>query len=442
MNRTRLSAYGVLCGLVAAAVLAATPAAAQVTIEYRNFSPTSTSLGLPAPRYAQKLSDITSTALGTGGAVNFVQLPGLPAIPGGVNVLTAVSRGKAGGGLDAAYISGSDLNAVWGFLYNSGVPFGPTFDEYLGFLLGNSVDGTKPGVKLLQEILDRNNRNVVAIPIVAGTEQLSGYFRLPIGDAPGKRGIGLAGMCQQDWTLRYLPPGENVLKTACEQLLAERRIPFVNLRFTTAVGGTGAAILTAVQNNSIQGFEFASPADDVSQFVTSTTNPGKLGLNYMHFPAWQQQFLITWMIVNKQVWNGLTPAQQKLAESIGRDSLVTSWGENLRLQGAALTTLRKLNKDDADWSNDMVPVEWPRKDLVRLRDATSTFLQARVNDTALTAADRADYATILNALMAHIRSNDAYWDDRQVPTELRFKGWRDTNGLPIKGFPSRHSDED
>src|ERR1051325_6833951 len=142
-------------------------------INYRSFS-ASAAIGPPAEAYAAKLQDVTRTALGTAEEVHFIKLPGIPAIPPSFagDIVSAVAAGEAGGGFDAAYISGSDLNRTWGFIYNSGVPFGPAFDEFIGFLYGKSIAGQKTGLELAQEMLEREHRNVVAFPIVGSPEQM------------------------------------------------------------------------------------------------------------------------------------------------------------------------------------------------------------------------------------------------------------------------------
>jgi len=151
-------------------------------------------------------------------------------------------------------------------------------------------------------------------------------------------------------------------------------------------------------------------------------------VRYVHLPGWQQQFLVTWMIVNKGVWDGLTAAQQVLMLTVARDHLISSYGENLRQQGAALDFILNANKEDANPANDMVLVEWPKKDQERLRTATIEFLNARADDISLTAGDRADYVRVLEALRAYVRANDRYWDRRQVPTRERFEDWTNVLG--------------
>jgi TRAP-type mannitol/chloroaromatic compound transport system substrate-binding protein len=420
---SRLATLTALAGAVA---LYAQPAAG-VEIKFRNFSPQSAAMGPPANAYGVKLDEVTTTALGPDQSVKFVPLPGTPAIPAKFsgNVVAAVGAGAANGGFDAAYNSGSELNKAWGFIVNSGVPFGPTWDEFLGFLYGRGETG-QTGLELVQEVLDLNNQNVVVFPIVANAEQLSGYFFEPVGNAPGVRGIGLEGLCQRNWTFRYLPPGENVLGGACDALVASGRIPAKNIKFIAAIPG-GGSLVNAVKTGQLQGFEFATPLDDVSTLFNTVDNPGTVGVRYVHLPGWQQQFLVTWMIVNKDVWNTLTVPQQMLALTVARDHVVSTYGENLRQQGPALDFILNANKNDGNPSNDMVLVEWPERAQEQLRDAAIKFLNARADDPSLSAGDRADYVRILEAFRTYIRSGDRYWDHRQVPTRERFDDW--TNAL-------------
>jgi TRAP-type mannitol/chloroaromatic compound transport system substrate-binding protein len=398
-------------------------------IAYRNFS-ASAAIGPPADEFAAKLQNVTRTALGISGEVRFVRLAGIPAIPAQFagDIVSAVAAGQVGGGFDAAYISGSDLNRTWGFIFNSGVPFGPTFDEFSGFLFGKAIDnGTKTGLDLVQELLEARRRNIVAIPIVGSPEQMSGYFAAPMETVGQHRGIGLSGLCQQPWTLRYLPPGENVLNQACDDLVASGRIPRKTISFIAAIPG-GGSLVDAVQSGSLHGFEFATPFDDVSQLFNGPNNPGTVGVRFVHTPGWQQQFLVTWMIVNKQVWSSLSAGQQLIAQTVARDHVISSYAENLRQQGPALKFILDANKNDGNPNNDIVLTKWPVRDQVRLRDAAIRFLTARADDGALPSADRADYVRILEALRVYVRANDPYWDNRQVITQLRFEDWANRFG--------------
>jgi hypothetical protein len=66
---------------------------------------------------------------------------------------------------------------------------------------------------------------------------------------------------------------------------------------------------------------------------------------------------------------------------------------------------------------------WSAHDQARLRDATIRVLNGRIDDPAFPAADRADYARVLEALRLYVRANDHYWDVREVPTTMRFADW-------------------
>jgi TRAP-type mannitol/chloroaromatic compound transport system substrate-binding protein len=415
--------------VIATLVVVASSSARAVEIPYRSFSGSAT-MGPEAEAFAAKAASLTTTALGVANVVHFAALPGLPAIPSqfGGSVLAAVGAGAARGGFDAAYISGTDLDAAWGFIYNSGVPFGPRFEEFLGFLYGRSVGGTQTGLALLQSLLDARGRNVVALPVVASSEQLSGYFLQPIGDNDGhERGIGLSGLCQQPWTLRYLPPAQWVLDKACDTLVAERRIHHKNLRFIAAVPGNGS-LVEAVRSGQLQGFEFATPLDDVSQLFVGADNPGTVGVRYVHAPGWHQQFLITWMIVNKDVWSALSPAQQALVESVARDRVLSSYGESMQRQGEALRYILSANRRDRSCDNDIVLSQWPERDLDRLSEATNQVLNARASDPSLSTEQRHDYATVLDALRRYVRANYRYWSVRSVRRELRLDRWRTPTG--------------
>lgn len=417
-----------LAGLLASAPFTTTRA---TDIAFRAFSG-SIAMGPQAVDFGNKLAALTALTLGEAGTVRFTKLAGTPAIPAqfGGDIMKAVAAGAAGGGFDAAYQSGGEMNATWGFLYNSGTPFGPTFDEYMGFLYSKSVnDGSLTGLELLQATLDASSANVVAIPIVAGTEQGSGYFPQPVGPAPGTWGIGLAGLCQAGWTFRYLPPAQNVLDRACDNLVKRHVIQEKKIAFIAAVPG-GGSLVSALRSGQIQAFEFASPWDDVSQLFNTADNPGLAGARYLHFPGWHQQWFLSYALINKQVWDGLSAAQQALFKTAARDHVLSAYAENLRQDGPALHYIMDVNKADADPSNDMVLVKWPDHDLALLRDAAIQFMNERLVDPALPAADRAAYGTILEAIRKYVQANDLYWDRRALDEQMRFRGWKSPTGEP------------
>jgi hypothetical protein len=427
-----VSFFAAAVAVFVCATLLAAQSALALDISFRSFSNWA-AIGPPADEYAAKLLSLSTTALGKAGEVKFTKYAPTPAIPKEFkNIVAAVGAGGplAGGtGFDAAYISGGDLNPAWGFIYNSGIPFGPNFDEFIGFLYGKSIDdGTTTGLDLLQQLLDKSGKNIVAVPIVGSSQQGSGYFMLPVGNVGSTAGIGMAGLCQQNWTFRYLPPAQYVIDRACNNLVAGGVIPKKNIKFIAPIPG-GGSLVKAVADGQLQAYEMATPLDDFSQlFGLPEGNPGTVGTRYVHFPGWHQPFLITYMIINKNVWSKLSSAQQALVMSVGRDQIISSYGENLRQQGTKLKQILTANDADKNPDNDLVLVQWPQSDLALLRDATIQFLNARTSDATLNEQDRKDYGRILESLRKYVSSNNGYWKVREVPSALRFQGWYDPDG--------------
>lgn len=362
--------------LVIITLLACSPAVAQV--RYRQFS--------DAAAIASS-ADMFSREIENAAAIYMARIPGQPPIPEQfhADIVEAVSAGARDEGFDAAYISGSELNRSWGFLFNSGVPLGPTFEQFAGYLYPR-------GLELVQRAIEW--RGVVAFPIGASSEQLSGYFAEPIGNVPGRLGIGLAGLCQQPWTLRYLPPAEDVLGLACDQLVQSHKIHKRELRFVRATPGRGS-LVDAVFNGQLNGFEFATPADDVSQLFGPRT-PVSVGLRYVHTPGWHQPFLLTWMIVNRGVWDSWTPGQRTIFALTSRANVLASWSANLARQGPALAAIL---------DNGSILSRWPDRDLDVLKQVANNWLVT--HDVAT--EDKSDYIEIVGELMRYVRQNEAYW---------------------------------
>lgn len=376
-----------------------------IEIEYRSFSGTKT-IGLPADEYTANLARLSERILGRDLQINFQKIDPRPEIPNDDIIEAVGSGGKLvnGNGFDAAYISGGSLNPVWGFIYNSGIPVsGVGFDRFLGFLYGNNVE--KSGINLAQELLDKNNKNIVVIPLVGGPAQGSGYFPKPVSDTEQQSGIGLSGLCQQPWTFRYLPPAENVLDRACDNLVgADKKIDFI-----TAV--PGGQILDEVISERIQAFEFITPKDDFAIFFEDLEKPnlGDLGLKYLHYPSWHQPFLITYLIINQQVWQMLSPEQQDLIFTSARANVTTSYAQNSLGQGEALQNMLNINRDDDNPDNDMTLVEWTEEDLESLRSASNEFLELRAQNENFSPTDRQNYQSVLSAYQQYLESDRDYW---------------------------------
>lgn len=345
----------------------------------------------------------------------------------------------------------------WGFAYNS-VPFGMSFRQMLEFLYNAKVDDSgRNGIQLAQALLDGRGGTQVVFPVVGSTIQGSGYFPRPIGkpichagDADCQRqgdGIGLAGLCTSGWRIRYLAPPEDVLSHACDMLVKQGTIPAKTLAFYPAVGGQ--SVLLPMQKGTIQGFEFITPVDDLLDFFpvkdptpsrplgnpdagsldcgpaaafpmpadtksSCSQNIGQIGTRYAHYPGWHQPFLVSWMHVDKTVWNGLSAEQRTAILKAARESVAESYQATESIACRKLKDMLDvndgINQRNPDGTVRMVdgkPVSaritmapWPEESLKVLRVATTAYLASLVGpgDVSARTDSQRELATVLDAM--------------------------------------------
>ncbi len=337
------------------------------------------------------------------------------------SVGTAPLADVAGNVTQAVYVAGGSLNGTWGFVYNS-VPFGPSFDQMLSFL----YDGG--GVDLVNRIYAERGLDLVAFPVVGSPPQMSGYFSRPVGIpacpdgdlgcGQDREGIGLAGLCTEPWTLRYLPPAETIVDRACDELASRQQLSFVQ-----AVPG-GSDLLRAVQLGDITGLEFATVLDDIdaskgglflnpgASAGSDGRNAGEVGLRFAHYPGWHQPFYLGWLIMNRtQVWEALVPEQRLAIEEAARESVAESFAASSSVQCDYLGRILGVNdgrsqragdgQEIPGTSADVVLTRWRSEDLEALRSSTLRFLESLRGADSPT-ADQADYARIMTALLEHL----------------------------------------
>ena len=357
----------------------------------------------------------------------------------------------------------------WGFIYNS-VPFGMNFEQTLGFLYEAKLDDKgRNGIELAQAMLDSRGGTQVVFPVVASTMQGSGYFPRPIGKpscSPGDadceaqgNGIGLAGLCTSGWRIRYLSPPEDVVNRACDLLVERRIISAKTLAFYPAVGGQ--SVLLPMQKGTIQGFEFITPVDDLRDFFpvknptparplgdpdsdnldcgpgvgfplpnetksSCSQNIGQLGARYAHHPAWHQPFLLSWMHVDKGVWNGLNAQQKSAILKAAKESIVESFKATDSIACKKLKDMMDINEGVQQRNLDGTPrlqsgkpvsakitlATWPADSLKVLREARDAYLASLegANPSARTDAQQ-DFSLVLGAWKRHaagVGANDTF----------------------------------
>ena len=374
----------------------------------------------------------------------------------GVNALRAgIQFGKNAPGEKPVFNDPS-----WGFIYNS-VPFGITFDQMTAFLYTAKTDAQgRNGTQLAQSVLDTRGGTQVVIPVVGSTAQNSGFFPKPIGRATceagdadclaQKDGIGLAGMCTSGWRIRYLSPSQDIVDRACDMLVERGMIKQKTLIYYPAVGGQ--PVLVPMQTGTIQGFEYINPSDDlVDSFPikdaaalrplgnpdagdldctpsvafplpagtksTCSQNIGQLGARYAHTPAWHQPSLVSWMHIDKPVWNGLTPAQQAAILRAAKETVPESFKATESIQCEKLADMLAINTGVAQRNHDGTPrlvngkpvsakmtlAVWPENDLKILKQAADDFFAKLEGGAEKTDAQK-DFSIISTAWKAHAKA--------------------------------------
>jgi hypothetical protein len=319
----------------------------------------------------------------------------------------------------------------WGFAYNS-VPFGMRFEQMLSYLYDAKIDSFgNNGLALAQSILDSRGGTQIVLPVVGSTMQGSGYFPQPIGKPdcrPGDtdclsqgNGIGLAGLCQSGWRIRFLAPPQDILDRACDLLVQRGVIAAKTLAFYPPVGGQ--SVLLPMQRRTIQGFEYVNPYDDFVDFFpvkeasataplgnpdaghldcspvlpfpipagtasNCTQNIGQSGSRFAHHPAWHQPFLISWMHIDKAVWNNLNAAQRAAIERAAKDAVKESYAAAESVECAKLKSILDINQGVSQRNVDGTPrlvngqpvsaamtlAAWPDEALAVLHEATNHYL--------------------------------------------------------------------
>ena len=411
---------------------------------------------------------------------------GPDALPAGQKVIfqRSQSTGRAVSALRAG-VQFANTNAVpnpvasdptWGFIYNS-VPLGMNFTQMLGFLYDAKLEGAGGnGLELAQSLLDRRGGTQVVFPVIGSTMQGSGYFPKPIGKPSCRAGdseclsqgsgSGLGGLCASGWRIRYLPPAQDVLDRACDLLVKRGVIPAKTLTFYPAVGGQ--SVLLPMQRGTIQGFEFVNPFDDLVEFFlvkdatpsaplgnpdagdldcapalpfpipAGTTsncsqNIGQLGARYAHHPSWHQPFLMSWMHVDKTVWNGLSAAQQAAVRRAAKESVLESFNATESVQCAKLKTMLDVNDGVHQRAIDGTPrlidgkpvsaaitlAPWPDDALKVLREARDQYLATLTGpDQGGGTEAQQDFSTVLKAVTQYAaRTGATTFDPGKFPAK-------------------------
>lgn len=232
-----------------------------------------------------------------------------------LEILDAVSDGKINSGYTTAgyWIGKMPASALF-----SAVPFGPEAPEYMAWLYyGN-------GMKLWQETYDNAGYNVKVLPCAIISPETSGWYKEKMTSPEQFKGLNI----------RFFGLGGKVM----EKLGANPSlIP-------------GGELFGALEKGQVDAAEFSMPAiDERLGFYKIVKN------NY--FPGWHQQATVFELLINKDVWNGMSEQQRAIVEVVCKAAMTDSLSEAEAAQPAALERQVKENGVSLEyWSDDMLAI--------------------------------------------------------------------------------------
>ena len=259
-----------------------------------------------------------------------------------LETLNAVSEGK----VDVAYsTAGYWAGKLPASPLFSSIPFGPEASEYLAWIYEGN------GMKLYQQMYDRSGFNVKVFVCTILPPETSGWFANPIEAPHDLKGL----------KMRFFGLGGRVME---------------KLDVTVTLLSS-AEIFQALEKGRIDATEYSLPTIDQKLGFYSI-------VKYNYYPGWHQQATLAELLINKNVWNGLSPDQQMLLDLVCRDGIVHSLAEG---EGTQFTAMRKnvneygvINKY---WSNEMIDLfrkSW--KEVAESECARDAFFKTVYEDLA------------------------------------------------------------
>ena len=245
-------------------------------------------LGTAATDFVKKVNSISSD-------VEFKHFDPNKLVPT-LEALDAVSSGS----VDAAFAT----SGYWQGKINSAslfaaVPFGPEAGEFMGWILYDD------GAKLWQEMYDTNGYNVVATPCGVIAPETSGWFKKEINSVDDLKGLNM----------RFFGLGAKVMQ---------------DLGVSTSLLGA-SDIFPALERGAIDATEFSMPRIDA-----------RLGFHkiakYNYFPGWHQPSTLFELLINKDVYEGLSDTAKAQIEVACLANVMTNLAEGEATNYAAMVS--------------------------------------------------------------------------------------------------------
>jgi TRAP-type mannitol/chloroaromatic compound transport system substrate-binding protein len=237
--------------------------------------------------------------------------------PGKLVPVTEILESVSKGHIQAGYAApGFWMGKVPAAPIFGSVPFGPEGPEYMAWMFQGN------GLKLWQEAYDSAGYNVKVFPVILCPPETSGWYAKEIKNPSDFKGL----------KMRFYGLGGSVI----EKLGA------------SATMLPPAEIFPSLEKGAIDAAEFSSPYVDVSQGFYKV-------VKYNYFPGWHQQTSIHELIINKDLWNKMTPVQQAQIEMGIRASLLQTQAIGEGSQGPVIMkNAEKRGVNNMYWSDEML----------------------------------------------------------------------------------------
>ncbi len=243
-------------------------------------------LGTAATDFVEKINGISSD-------VKFKHFDPKKLVPT-LEALDAVSSGAVDSSFATSGYWQGKINAASLF---AAVPFGPEAGEFLGWILyGN-------GAKLWQEMYDTNGYNVKMFPCGIIAPETSGWFKKEINTVEDLKGLNM----------RFFGLGAKAMQ---------------KLGVSTSLLGA-SDIFPALERGAIDATEFSMPRIDA-----------RLGFHkiakYNYFPGWHQPSTLFELLINKDIYDGMSERAKKQIEVACLANMTTNLAEGEATNYAAM----------------------------------------------------------------------------------------------------------
>lgn len=291
------------CALAAGAVLAASLAVAPQTVfaqtkvlKFQATWPASLTLYENFLYWAERVNKLSA------GALKIETMPAGQVVPA-FEVLDAVNKHVLDGAHAwAGYWTGKDRTSIL-FTGGPGGTFGMDFIDAMGWMYHGG------GLALYEEFYrDVLKMNVVPIPILPSGPQAFGWFKRPIRNVADMKGMKCrqTGMAAEVW----------------------KALGF------TVVNMPGGEIIPSAQRGVIDCAEWIGGEEDL-----------RLGFQnvwkYHYSPGVHENVTIGELLINGDVWKGLTDQHREIIRSAANETFLIWWAKWQRLNADALKTLQE-----------------------------------------------------------------------------------------------------